>query len=162
MFESFIDPATAFSGEVSDCAFTKAFNITTSMWDLFESPGNEHRLRRFGIAMEGTGRTDPIDKLLARMTESCLNILSCLIARCICLGFDWSTITEGSKIVDVGGGIGTVSIKMAKTQPNFKYIVQDRAAVVAEGLKVRSPYARMPMFLIGRNLHRDWSIPIMN
>ena len=63
---------------------------------------------------------------------------------------------------DVGGGIGTVSIKMAKTQPNFKYIVQDRAAVVAEGLKVRSPYARMPMFLSGRHLHRDWSIPIMN
>lgn len=51
--------------------------------------------------------------------------------------FDWSGLPEGSKIVDVGGGIGTVSKLLADSQKHLHIIVQDRAAVVADGLAVR-------------------------
>ena len=49
--------------------------------------------------------------------------------------FDWSTLPVDGTVVDVGGGIGTVSMALAKMQPNLKLVVQDRAAVVVDGPK---------------------------
>lgn len=62
--------------------------------------------------------------------------------------FDWSGLPEGSKIVDVGGGIGTVSKLLADSQKHLNIIVQDRPAVVVDGLAVRhgpSVIAKMPI-----------------
>lgn len=62
--------------------------------------------------------------------------------------FDWSGLPEGSKTVDVGGGIGTVSKLLADSQKHLNIIVQDRPAVVVDGLAVRydpSVIAKMPI-----------------
>jgi len=49
--------------------------------------------------------------------------------------FDWSDIPIGGTVVDVGGGIGTVSMALTKMQPQLKLVVQDRASVVVDGPK---------------------------
>ncbi len=38
--------------------------------------------------------------------------------------------------MDVGGGIGVSSLQLARSFPDMKLIVQDRPAVVQEGLEV--------------------------
>ncbi len=40
-------------------------------------------------------------------------------------------------MVDVGGGIGAISIQLAKAFSNLKLVVQDRAPIVEDGQKVR-------------------------
>jgi len=49
--------------------------------------------------------------------------------------YDWNSIKKDSLVVDVGGGIGSATIPLAKTFPHLRYVVQDRASVVPEGLK---------------------------
>lgn len=42
-------------------------------------------------------------------------------------------------IVDVGGGVGTACLALAKEFPNLKFVVQDRQPVVEAGAEVRIP-----------------------
>lgn len=49
-----LDPELAFSQEANDGALNYAFKTKQSVWDWFESKGNEHRQVRLGIAMEGS------------------------------------------------------------------------------------------------------------
>lgn len=55
--------------------------------------------------------------------------------------YPWTTHT---KIVDVGGSHGSISISLAERFPNLSCIVQDLPATVAEG------EARLPEHLRGR------------
>ena len=49
-------------------------------------------------------------------------------------GFNWTEFDKpGATIVDVGGGIGSASLALARTTAHAKFIVQDLAVVVAEG-----------------------------
>ena len=52
-------------------------------------------------------------------------------------GYTWEKLVPDSLIVDVGGGIGTQTMVLAKSFPQLKFIVQDREAVVPDGIKVR-------------------------
>lgn len=52
------------------------------------------------------------------------------------LDYEWSSLSLGCPVVDVGGGIGTVSMTLAALQPQLKIVVQDRGQVVADGPKV--------------------------
>ncbi|KAI0771399.1 O-methyltransferase [Irpex lacteus] len=45
-------------------------------------------------------------------------------------GFDWKSLPANSVIVDVGGGIGSKMLPLAKNFDHLKFIVQDRADVV--------------------------------
>ncbi|KAI0049516.1 S-adenosyl-L-methionine-dependent methyltransferase [Auriscalpium vulgare] len=113
--ETLLDPVYGASGRPDQTAFSKAFNTDVDMWQLYESPGNAHRLVRFGSAMDGFKNMSPPNAILE--------------------GFDWSGLSEGSLVVDVGGGIGAHSLTLAKNHPHLKFIVQDREAVVKNGLK---------------------------
>ena len=53
------------------------------------------------------------------------------------IAFNWSKLPEGALVVDVGGGIGTASIQVAKQFPSLKFIVQDRRQPIADGIQVR-------------------------
>lgn len=54
----------------------------------------------------------------------------------LCAAFDWADLPEDALVVDVGGGIGTVSIELAKAFPKLKLLVQDRSKVIEDGKKV--------------------------
>jgi len=113
--EALQDPKTAFSEEDEDAPLCRAWGTKLSMWNWMELPEQAHRLRRFGVAMRGV-----------QAMEVPNNILE---------GFDWYSLNEKDVIVDVGGGIGNASLAIAKAIPSVQIIVQDRAAVVAEGVK---------------------------
>ena len=49
-----LDPILGPSYDPNDAALNAAFKTKLSSWEWFESPGNEHRQLRFGIAMEGS------------------------------------------------------------------------------------------------------------
>jgi len=112
--EAYIDPKIAFSTSPSEAPLNLAFATSEVLFDWYERPENEARRKLFGNAMRGTKISG------ANTTLS---------------GFDWTSLPDGSTIIDVGGGLGTVSMAIAKHVPGVSLIVQDRASVVAEGEK---------------------------
>ena len=40
-------------------------------------------------------------------------------------------------MVDVGGGVGTVVSVLVKALPDLNFVIQDRPAVIEDGIKVR-------------------------
>lgn len=63
--EALADPVTGDSGEVTHTAFNRAFNTDSSLWDWYETPENEHRHKRFGMAMRGVAALQPPDAILS-------------------------------------------------------------------------------------------------
>jgi hypothetical protein len=57
----------------------------------------------------------------------------------LCVAYDWKALKKGDLVVDVAGGIGSVTLPLAKAFPDLNFVVQDRAAVVPEGIKVIFP-----------------------
>ncbi|KIM86573.1 hypothetical protein PILCRDRAFT_815806 [Piloderma croceum F 1598] len=84
--------------------------------DVGGGRGNKFRLERFGKAMSGSCAWDPPGGLLNA-------------------GIDWSALPAGSTIVDVGGGIGSTSMGLAKAFGHLRFVVQDRGVVVDMGVK---------------------------
>ena len=58
-------------------------------------------------------------------------------------GFPWEDLPKDSVVVDVGGGIGSMSVMLAQAFPHLRFVVQDRAGVVAIAPQVRPP---VPLF----------------
>jgi len=115
MYEVLSDPSTAFSSEGKDAALSRAFNTKETIWEFFDEPSQKDRVHRFGVAMQGTARLQPMELTIK--------------------GFDWGSLKEGSVVVDVGGGVGTLSIAIAQKYPHLNFVVQDRGPVVKNGLE---------------------------
>lgn len=56
-------------------------------------------------------------------------------------------LREGSLIVDVGGGIGSTSMTLAKAFPHLRFCIQDRPKTVELGIAVSSPLHPIPLCL---------------
>ena len=53
------------------------------------------------------------------------------------LGFDWAALPRDSLVVDVGGGVGSQTLTLAKAHEHLKFVVQDRESVISgPGAKV--------------------------
>ncbi|KAK4506852.1 hypothetical protein PRZ48_000585 [Zasmidium cellare] len=50
-------------------------------------------------------------------------------------GFEWESLRDGSKVVDVGGSTGHNSVFLAREFPGLRFVVQDLPGVAAEGQK---------------------------
>jgi hypothetical protein len=57
----------------------------------------------------------------------------CFTSDWIVRGWDWAALGKAT-IVDLGGGIGTVSKALAKAFPLLEFVVQDRAEVIADAV----------------------------
>ena len=90
-----------------------------------ELPGNEDQLKRFGNAMRVSSNS-PEDLIVTR-------------------GFEWASLPAGSLVVDVGGGVGNLTMALAKVHEHLRYVIQDRAAVAKEGEQLWK--ANMPGFI---------------
>ncbi|KII89666.1 hypothetical protein PLICRDRAFT_108610 [Plicaturopsis crispa FD-325 SS-3] len=113
--EVFSNPDYVHSYAANRAAVNLAFNMDLPVFQWFELPENELRLHRFGIGMEGMTKSSSSDVIVK--------------------GFDWQDLPEGSVVVDVGGGIGSQSLAIAKVFPHLKIIVEDRPATIADGDK---------------------------
>ncbi|KAJ7596525.1 S-adenosyl-L-methionine-dependent methyltransferase [Mycena floridula] len=112
LYENMTDPLTAFSDEPNHAPVARAFNFDTSIYEWFESPGQEYRRHRFGIGMKGVGDMETLPILYE---------------------FDWKALPPGSVVCDVGGGVGAASMRIAKVAPDVRVVIQDLPAVVAQG-----------------------------
>ncbi|KAL9619983.1 MAG: hypothetical protein Q9160_005452 [Pyrenula sp. 1 TL-2023] len=54
-------------------------------------------------------------------------------------GYAWSSLPQGSTVIDVGGSQGHVSIALAQAHPQLKFIVQDVAEVIDEAYATPLP-----------------------
>ncbi|KAI0063931.1 S-adenosyl-L-methionine-dependent methyltransferase [Artomyces pyxidatus] len=90
--------------------FHLAFKTKATLWEWYEEPINRLRRQRFANAMAGDGERFP--------------------ATIFTGGFNWNTLDAESVIVDVGGGVGSVTLTLAKAFPQYKYVVQDLPEVI--------------------------------
>ncbi|KAJ7474411.1 hypothetical protein B0H11DRAFT_2035292 [Mycena galericulata] len=159
------DPDRKYEGAIAFGALLEhlsddAFKCSTSLLDVIVDPSDGlASLGSLGIAMDGG----------ARMVDPGL----------ILRGLNWQTYPEGSLIVDVGGGIGSRCVLLAKNHPQLRFAIQDRAPVVREAVKYWTevlpdyyktgkvlleahdffspqPARKVSVFLLHRILH-DWS-----
>ncbi|KAK7043177.1 hypothetical protein VNI00_008531 [Paramarasmius palmivorus] len=114
MTETLLDPKKGHSDAPEDTPLARAFNMNKSVWDWFEEPGNEFRLKRFASAAEGFYKMKP---------------------GAVLAGFKWSTLPPGSVVVDVGGGSGHNMLTIYKEHPELNFIIQDREAVIRQAQK---------------------------
>jgi ubiquinone/menaquinone biosynthesis C-methylase UbiE len=87
------------------------------------------------------------------------------------IAFEWERLPKGSKVVDVGGGIGNVLFPVAEHFPDLKLIIQDLPAVVENGKKVThklsymtfkdTKYGSFRLDMVGANACGDrvWASP---
>ncbi|KAI0278934.1 O-methyltransferase [Russula aff. rugulosa BPL654] len=113
--EALLDPEFGHAFEPNKTAFNKAYNVKEDLWTWYEAPGNKLRLTRFGAAMNGVKNINPPEAILE--------------------GYAWGQLPEGSLIVDVGGGVGSQSLVVAKDHPQLRFVVQDREAVVRDAVE---------------------------
>lgn len=111
MMEAILDPTMTDSDKLTETAFNVAFNTTDDFWTWLKRPGNEKRNTRFIMAMNNLSRLDNEQNVLQ--------------------GFPWDSLPDGAKVVDVGGGIGSVSMTIAAACPKLNFIVQDRPHVIS-------------------------------
>ena len=55
----------------------------------------------------------------------------------LCSAFDWESLSPGSVVVDVGGGIGASSFPLAEKFSEMNIVIQDLSNVIDEAKKVR-------------------------
>jgi O-methyltransferase domain len=97
-------------------AFNLAFNTDMHYFDYIYTPENIPKYgERFGRSMVAVGSQPH----LIEATISC---------------YDWSTVKAGDKVVDVGGGLGHIGLRVATKVPKeAEVIIQDRPSVVEQG-----------------------------
>ncbi|KAI5116033.1 hypothetical protein M0805_002088 [Coniferiporia weirii] len=106
------DPKTAFSEEVNDAGIQKALRTDLSLWDYYDLPEGQHRRRRFAVTMSSGNSLVPPGLILS--------------------SYDWASVPKGGLIVDVGGGLGHVSLEVAKAHPDLQVVVEDRSLVLEQ------------------------------
>ncbi|KAI9440862.1 S-adenosyl-L-methionine-dependent methyltransferase [Lactarius indigo] len=108
--ETLLDPEIGHATEPTKTALNKAFGVEGDMWSWLESPDNRLRLASFGAAMTGYKNVSPEAALLN--------------------GCGWEKHPPGSLVIDVGGGVGSQSLTLARRHPNLRFVLQDRGAVL--------------------------------
>ena len=113
--DALLDPVTSHSEETSDSPCLRLFK-TRSYFDYLYAPGNENLGARFHAGMchitpsEGS-TVDP-------------------------QGFPWETLPAGTRVVDVGGGIGTACQEIMKKNPLLKFTIQDLPSASEQAITV--------------------------
>jgi len=104
------------SDELTDTVFARGLGTNMPIYQFLEHPDNRFRLRRFGFAMQGLAAIQPKDTIFK--------------------AFDWEALPKGSVVVDIGGGIGSATMPLARKYDHLHIIIQDRPKVVDEGKMV--------------------------
>ncbi|KAG5641680.1 hypothetical protein DXG03_004444 [Asterophora parasitica] len=151
-WENLSDPLTSKSGDPTAAPVSRAYRTKETYWEI--NAREEHRSRRFNIGMQGVQALQPADAILG--------------------AYDWKDLSAGSVVVDVGGGVGTSSLVLAREFPDFEFVIQDLSVVIEDAQKVwkdlpnakvtlevqdffkPQPERNVSVFLLKQILH-DWS-----
>ncbi|KAG6837108.1 hypothetical protein H0H93_014712 [Arthromyces matolae] len=151
-WEALSDPAAAISDDPKDTPFALAYNTKELLWGLYAR--DEYKSRRFNIGMRGVQALQPPDSIFK--------------------AYEWKKLPAGSVVVDVGGGLGSDSLRVAREFPSVEVVVQDRAPVIEDAKKhwhdnlpnakvtfevqdffEAQPERKVSIFLVKQILH-DW------
>ncbi|KAF9462322.1 S-adenosyl-L-methionine-dependent methyltransferase [Collybia nuda] len=111
-WETLADSQTVLSEDPSAAPLGRVMKTTDTLWQFYARPEENFRQRRFGIGMKGVQAMQPADTILT--------------------AFDWKSLAPESVVVDVGGGIGSVSLPLAAQFPHLKIVVQDLPSVIED------------------------------
>jgi len=110
--EILVDPKTSHSEEANEAALQRGLGTSKSMWEYYDTPEGRVRGDRFDVFMTGFNTLQPPMDILKT--------------------FDWNTIPDGHLLVDVGGGLGHVSLEVGKVHPNVHVVIEDREIVLTK------------------------------
>ncbi|KZV83651.1 S-adenosyl-L-methionine-dependent methyltransferase [Exidia glandulosa HHB12029] len=111
------DPRTKFSKEPTCTALARGAGFEgKSLFAWLEEPQNGPALQAFGVSMRATEAWETQDAILE--------------------AFDWSSLPEGSVVVDIGGGIGNIVFPLYERFPHLRFEVQDRGKTCMHGQAV--------------------------
>jgi hypothetical protein len=156
-----LDPVTGPSYDVTKTAWQDAVGVKKSRWDwieerveqdqLLDSGGHypgipslvlepqpkgedglvaRPELAIMGLAMVGGGRVFGAAHVYGKNHLFLSQAVHCSC----CLDYPWASLGK-SLIVDVGGGVGGFPLQLSKVYPDLRFVVQDRAPVVKQGLE---------------------------
>jgi len=108
------DPKVKFSDAPGDCSFNQTHG-GLSLWEWLGLEENTEYRKMFDIAMATHGKLHPPEALAK--------------------AYDWASLPEGSYFVDVGGGMGGVTMGLLKAYTGLEGIVQDLPDAVSNGRK---------------------------
>ncbi|KAJ7918108.1 O-methyltransferase [Mycena leptocephala] len=108
--EVFTDPTTAHSMEPNASPWNISANTDEFLFDWYDLPQNAGRKTRFSFAMACSTNLEPPGAALS--------------------GFGWTSLPRDAIIVDVGGGVGSTALILARAIPHVNIVVQDRASVI--------------------------------
>ncbi|KAF8058197.1 S-adenosyl-L-methionine-dependent methyltransferase [Lyophyllum atratum] len=105
--ETLADTIMGHSFALDHCAFNKYTKYGGSFFDYLDggAPGGNEYGARLGVAMVGWGVATEVGAVLK--------------------GFPWGDLPQNASICDVGGGVGTVTMRLAKAYSRLLYKLQD-------------------------------------
>ncbi|KAI0081995.1 S-adenosyl-L-methionine-dependent methyltransferase [Panus rudis PR-1116 ss-1] len=109
--DTLFDPVLGFSDASQHCPWSVAMKYDGNLWDYYQKVDPVRR-KRFGEAMIGYSELSNFDQMLH--------------------GFPWSSLSEGTTVCDLGGGIGHVSMHIAKACPGLRIVLQDLPSTIEE------------------------------
>ncbi|KAJ7799724.1 hypothetical protein B0H13DRAFT_2390817 [Mycena leptocephala] len=110
--EAFTHPDYAHSVKATDSPWNIAAQTDAFLFDWYDRPENAHLKTRFSFAMACSMKLEP--------PEAVLN------------GFKWHDLPKELLVVDLGGGIGSTTLIIAKAVPHLNFVVQDRPTVIKD------------------------------
>ncbi|KAF9264596.1 S-adenosyl-L-methionine-dependent methyltransferase [Marasmius fiardii PR-910] len=124
VWETCSNPESAHSSEPTASAFARSIGSAETVWQFYDRPSERFRQARFGFGMRGVNALQSPDAILK--------------------AYDWKKLPSGSLVVDVGGGIGSVTHNILKSFPDLRFVVQDLPAVIKDGKKANWWESEMP------------------
>lgn len=131
--EALTDPSAMNSNEPTDAPFKRGLRTDAPFFTWLEYPENAHRLKRYAVAMNGVKNITVPGAIYQGMFSLFIKWLRAGILSRLnptSADFDWKGLPKNSVVVDVGGGIGSLSLTLAEGYSHLKFVVQDREAVV--------------------------------
>ncbi|KAF8510931.1 S-adenosyl-L-methionine-dependent methyltransferase [Hysterangium stoloniferum] len=93
-------------------AFSRAFQTNKNYFEWLELTENRDRLSRFGHAIMGLSLYEHPEAVQS--------------------AYDWADVKHDGLVIDVGGGLGFASLRLAQAFPHLRFVIQDRPKVLWE------------------------------
>ncbi|KAK7692880.1 hypothetical protein QCA50_004515 [Cerrena zonata] len=111
-------------------AFSRGLNFDGGgLWEFYQQV-DPARGKRFDQAMVGHGAVIKFDAIVTGLSSKRCSSVPVLMFNLA--GFPWRSQPDGTTVCDVGGGVGHVSMHIAKSCPQLRVILQDLPSVIEQ------------------------------
>ncbi|KAJ5698549.1 hypothetical protein N7462_000554 [Penicillium macrosclerotiorum] len=142
--QTLLDPVTGPSYDVAKTAWQDAIGTDKPRWEWIEERVEQDQLRKSGGHYPGIPslvlEPQPIgeDGLVARPELEIMGLAMIgggrVFGAAQVYDYPWTSLGN-ALVVDVGGGVGGFPLQLSKVYPDLRFVVQDRAPVVKQGLE---------------------------